>query len=166
MPFTPFHFGPGGVIHAVAPRQVSFIAFVAANVLMDIEPLYYMLTRQDHLHRFFHTYIGATLIAGATVLLFMLARKLASRLWLPDLFDWQSLKLPQVIAGAAAGSYSHIVLDSVMHADIRPLAPFSQANWLYLLVPIDVLHEFCLWAGVAAVGLLAARKLLKSYFAK
>lgn len=53
MPFTPFHFGPGAAIHALAPRKVSFIAFVAANVLMDVEPLYYMLTRQDHLHRFF-----------------------------------------------------------------------------------------------------------------
>lgn len=91
----------------------------------------------------------------------MLARKLASGLWLPNLFDWQSLKLPQVIAGAAAGTYSHIILDSVMHADIRPLAPFSQANALYLLVPIDVLHEFCLWAGVAALVVLVVRRMLK-----
>lgn len=161
MPFTPFHFGPGAAIHAVAPRQVSFIAFVAANVLMDVEPLYYMLTGQAHLHRFVHTYVGATLVAAATLLLFIWAKKRASWVWLPNFGDWQSLKLAQVIAGAAAGTYSHIILDSVMHADIRPLAPFSQANALYLLVPIDVLHEFCMWAGVAAVVVLLVRRMLK-----
>ena len=63
MPITPFHFGPGAAIHVVAPRHVSFLAFCAANVLIDIEPLYYMLTHQDRLHRFFHTYVGASLVA-------------------------------------------------------------------------------------------------------
>jgi hypothetical protein len=61
MPVTPFHFGPGAAIHAAAPRYVSFIAFCAANILMDIEPLYYMLRQQYPLHRFFRTYIGASL---------------------------------------------------------------------------------------------------------
>ena len=163
MPFTPFHFGPGGAIHAVAPRHVSFIAFVASNVLIDVEPLYYMLTGQDPLHRFFHTVIGATLVAAATVLLLLLLHKVASRIRFPNLLRWQELTLSQVAVGAAAGSYSHIVLDSVMHADIRPLAPFSQANPLYLFVSIDALHVFCLWAGAAAVVLLVGRRLLQRH---
>jgi membrane-bound metal-dependent hydrolase YbcI (DUF457 family) len=157
MPFTPFHFGPGGAIHAVAPRHVSFIAFATANVLVDIEPLYFMLTGQDPLHRFFHTCVGVTLVIAATVLLFMLARKFASRL--PDPFRWKALGLRQVILGAAAGGCSHIVLDSVMHADIRPFSPFSQANPLYLAVSIDALHDICLWCGAAAVVVLVARRL-------
>ena len=63
MPFTPFHFGPGAALYAMAPRQLSFLAFCAANVLIDVEPLYYMLTDQYPWHRFFHTYVGATLDA-------------------------------------------------------------------------------------------------------
>jgi hypothetical protein len=43
MPITPFHFGSAVIVHAVAPKQVSFLAFCAANVLIDVEPLYYML---------------------------------------------------------------------------------------------------------------------------
>lgn len=27
MPLTPFHFGPGALIHSAAPRHVSFLAF-------------------------------------------------------------------------------------------------------------------------------------------
>ena len=94
MPFTPFHFGPGAAIHAVAPKQVSFLAFCASNVLIDIEPLYFILTQQYPLHRFFHTYIGAFLIVGATVALFVGARWFASRLWLPGQCNIFSVNIP------------------------------------------------------------------------
>ena len=36
MPFTPFHFGPGALLKAAAPRHVSLIAFCAAQVLTQI----------------------------------------------------------------------------------------------------------------------------------
>ena len=65
MPVTPFHFGPGAALHSAAPARVSFIAFCVANVLIDGEPLYYMLAGAAWLHRFFHTYIGATLVGLA-----------------------------------------------------------------------------------------------------
>jgi len=103
MPFTPFHLGPGAVAHAVAPRHVSFLAFCAGNVLIDVEPLYYMVTGQDPLHRFMHTYIGATLAVAATVALFMAALRLSKLVRLPDVFGWQSLKWPPVLVGSATG---------------------------------------------------------------
>ena len=158
MPFTPFHFGPGALIHAVAPRHVSFLAFCGANVLMDTEPLYFMLTGQEPLHRFFHTYVGATLVMAATVALFLLALRLAVRLRLPDPFDWQSLTRRAVLGGAAAGSYSHIVFDSVMHADIRPWAPFSPANALYALISIEALQTLCLACAAVAALILGLRR--------
>ena len=46
MPITPFHFGPGAALHALAPKHVSFLAFAAANVIIDVEPLYFMLAGQ------------------------------------------------------------------------------------------------------------------------
>jgi len=159
MPITPFHFGPGAVLHALAPRQVSFIAFCAANVVIDVEPLYYMITRQFHLHRFFHTYIGATLIAVATIALFIAARWVARRVWLPKLFEWRELALMPVVLGAAAGSYSHVLLDSIMHDDIRPFAPFSDANPLLRIIELDTLHLACLAAGALGLFILALRDL-------
>lgn len=162
MPITPFHFGPGAVLHALAPRHVSFLSFCTANVLMDVEPLVYMLTRNPPLHRFLHTYIGASLIILAVLVLFATARWFAKRFWLPNFFDWQSLRALPVLLGAAAGSYSHIVFDSVMHSDIRPFAPFSDANPLLGFVSLQSLHWFCLLAGVAAVLILAVRRLRAS----
>ena len=157
MPFTPFHFGPGALLHASAPRKVSFLAFAAANVLVDVEPGYFMLTGQDPLHRFFHTYLGVTLVALATWVLIAAALRAARAVRLPNPFEWQGLRLGPVAVGAVLGAYSHILLDSVMHADIRPLAPFSPANPLYLAMSIDSLHRVCLLAGAAAAVLLAVR---------
>jgi len=161
MPFTPFHFGPGAAIHAIAPKQVSFLAFCASNVLIDIEPLYFILTQQYPLHRFFHTYIGAVLIAGATIALFVGARWFAARLWLPDWLKWKELGLFPVAVGAAVGSVSHILLDSLMHRDITPFAPFSDSNPLLHLVSLTTLHLACVAAGIVAVLILGARRLLR-----
>jgi len=162
MPITPFHFGPGAAIHAIAPKHVSFLAFCSANVLIDSEPLYYMTTGQYPLHRFFHTYIGATIIIVATALIFFAALKLASRVRLPNLFQWQSLNPLPIWLGAAAGSYSHIVFDSVMHSDIAPLSPFSEVNMLYQLVPLGELHLFCVFAAVSGLVILGIRRLIKA----
>lgn len=162
MPITPFHFGPGAAIHAITPKHVSFLAFCSANVLIDIEPLYYMVTGQYPLHRFFHTYIGATIIMVATALIFFVALKLASRVRLPNLFQWQSLNAVPIWLGAAAGSYSHIVLDSVMHSDMVPLSPFSEANVLYQFVSLGELHLFCVFAALLGLVILSIRRLLKT----
>lgn len=158
MPITPFHFGPGAAIHALAPRQVSFLAFCASNVLIDVEPLYFMLTHQYPVHRFFHTLIGASLIVILTVALFMGARAFAQRFWLPNLFKWRELGVFAVTIGAILGSYSHIVLDSLMHSDITPLAPFSDANPLLLLVSLNTLHWGCVAAGIVGVVILFIRQ--------
>ena len=87
-------------MHAVAPRKISFLAFAAANVLVDIEPAWFMLTGQHPLHRFFHTGIGAMLAAAATVALFAAALRAAKSFRLPDPLRWQSLRLGPVALGA------------------------------------------------------------------
>ncbi len=150
MPFTPFHFGPGALLHAIAPRHVSFIAFCGANVLIDIETLVNLVQRRDPLHAFFHTFVGATLVVPATLLVFLAARWFAAKVWLPDLFHWRALTVRQVLVGAALGAYTHVVLDSIMHSDARPLMPLSPSNPVFGIVPTGVLHLACFGAGVIA----------------
>jgi membrane-bound metal-dependent hydrolase YbcI (DUF457 family) len=160
MPITPFHFGPGAALHAVAPRHVSFLAFCAANIVMDVEPLYYMATDQFPLHRFFHTYVGASIILVATLALFIGVLKLASLILLPNIFGWKQLTIRQAAIGAALGSYSHIVFDSLMHADMQPFWPFSEGNPLLRVVSLGTLHWMCLVAGVLGLVILGIRKAL------
>lgn len=160
MPFTPFHFGPGAALHALAPRRISFLAFCAANVVVDIEPLYYMLTHQYPLHRFFHTFVGVSVAIALTVALFIGLQKVAAKIrFIPNLFGWKSLALLPVVIGAVLGGYTHIVLDGLMHGDIRPLAPFSSANPFQGQVSLEALHWFCIYAGAFGLATVAIRKL-------
>ncbi|HEY7642789.1 MAG TPA: hypothetical protein VH814_23850 [Steroidobacteraceae bacterium] len=160
MPFTPFHFGPGALVHAAAPKSISFLAFCGANVLVDVEPLYFMLTGGYPLHRFFHTYVGATVAGLLFVALFALVRRFA--LPLLRILRLDDLRVRAVAIGAFAGTYSHVVLDSLMHADMRPLAPFSDDNALLRMVSVETLHAYCLIAGALGVAALAARRYFRS----
>jgi hypothetical protein len=67
MPITPFHFGPGLAFKSVTGSWFSFTVFCFAQVVIDLEPAWFMLTGDAYIHRFLHTYFGATL-AGAGAL--------------------------------------------------------------------------------------------------
>ena len=133
-------------MHSAAPRHVSFLAFCGANVLVDVEPLYFMLTHQYPIHRFFHTFVGATLAAAIVVGGFALVRKLTPR-----------LSVRAVALGAIIGTYSHVLLDSLMHADMNPFAPFSDRNPLLGAVFLNTLHGFCLFAGLVGAIVIGVR---------
>ena len=157
MPVTPFHFGPGALVSVVAPKHVSFVAFCAVNVLIDVESLRNMLTHQVRIHTFFHTYLGASFVAVYVVALFIAARWLALRL--PDhvLLRWRALGVVPVFMGSALGAWSHVLLDSVMHSDITPFAPWSSANPLFQVISTTALHLGCVVAGALAVTWLVLR---------
>jgi membrane-bound metal-dependent hydrolase YbcI (DUF457 family) len=151
VPITPFHFGPGVLFHAASPRRVSFIAFMAANCITDVESIYNVLNGNFPVHRFLHTFVGAAVSAALTIGLFLFMRWLARSNALPNLFGWQQLTLPSVIVGALLGSYSHVVLDGIMHADMRPFAPWSDANPFLHAVSLGALHWACIIAAIAGV---------------
>lgn len=132
--------------------HVSFLAFCAANVLIDVESLYNMITGQLRIHTFLHTYVGATLAALVVVLAFYPARRLATFLPASPLTAWRFLPVKAVVAGALLGAWTHVLLDSVMHPDIMPLAPFSDVNVLYGALTMGMLHMSCLVAGIAALA--------------
>lgn len=166
MPFTPLHLGPGLVIKAVAGRHFSLLSFGLAQIAMDLEPLLGMLRGTARLHGPTHTYLAALLIAGLTVWLTPLAGRPLLRRWNRELvfFRLTPLATPEcfargpVLIGALLGTLSHVLLDSFMHADMTPLAPWSDDNPWLSLVSIRALHQFCLATGLAGVvvWLLAA----------
>ncbi len=159
MPFTPYHFGPGLAVKAAAPRYFSFSVFVFSQVLVDIEPLYYLLSGEAPVHRFFHTYLGATVIVAVS---FVLGRPLCglclaifSRTFgfrMSYILEAMRLISPTAALSAAIiGSYSHVALDSIMHGDTHPVAPFSDANPLLHSISVAELQLYCIVAGIAGL---------------
>ncbi len=149
MPFTPFHFGPGALAKSVLRRHFSFALFVFTQIIVDCEPFYFLLTNDPPVHRFFHTYLGANVIV---LIGFFAGRPLIERLF----------KIRMTAAAAllssAIGAYSHVVFDSLMHPDMRPLSPFSEANPLLGAVDLGMLHGACLAAGAIGLALFWMRR--------
>jgi membrane-bound metal-dependent hydrolase YbcI (DUF457 family) len=157
MPVTPFHLGAGALIHALAPRRVSFIAFSVANVVTDCETIINALRDAPRWHTFFHTFLGAPVVIALTVALFIAAHRFAPSLSIPDWFGWRQLRLPAVVAGAALGSFTHVVLDAIMHGDVQPFRPWTEDNPFHLVVLIGQLHVGLVAAALAGVSLLLWR---------
>lgn len=157
MPITPFHFGPGAAIKAVAPRHFSLSTFVLTQVLIDMESLYNIVYSNWPVHAFFHTYVGVTLAAVVAMLTGRFVLDALLRALNPSIkLDSESPPVPipcaiswrSAAGGAFIGAYSHVFLDSIMHPDIEPLSPFSSANALYHVVSVPMLHVLCFVAGL------------------
>ena len=167
MPFTPFHLGPGLAVKSLGGRRFSFLLFGFSQVLIDLEPSYYILTDQPPLHRFFHTYLGATLILVLSLLFGKPICEIVIRVWNGTIdgnsrFALQpSISWLAALLGAGVGAYSHVLLDSIMHSDMRPFAPFAAGNNLLGAITVEQLHLACVYLGLAGVFILLAIFLLR-----
>jgi len=151
MPFTPFHMGPGLLVKSLLQGSFSLMVFGWTQIVMDIQPLLSMTSGIVELHGFTHTYIGATFIA-----VFAAATGKYVSQWALGLFlDSTPVVIRWWVAFLSAffGAYSHVVLDSIMHADMQPLAPFSNSNALLHIISVSALHKFCVYSALAGAVL-------------
>ena len=153
MPFTPFHMGPGILVKALMQSSFSLMVFGWTQIVMDIQPLIVLISGEGHLHGFSHTYIGATLLAIVAAL----SGKYLSQigLWLLKIRPSISVGIPWwvVFLSAFIGSFSHVLLDSIMHSDVQPFFPITLNNAFLGMVSIPVLHKVCLYSGLAGTAL-------------
>ena len=156
MPFTPFHFGPGLLAKGVASPHVSLTAFVATQVVVDLEPLYFMLRGEYPVHRWGHTVWvagGIGLAVGAA--LWAIARP---RLAAATPAVRADLGLEPALIGGVLGGVSHPLLDGLMHRDVRALRPLAETTWVLEPGGVAMLHLACLVAGVLGALLLVVRR--------
>lgn len=160
MPFTPFHLGPACALKVVAGQSFSLTVFAFCQVVMDVEPLLYLLCGKGIVHGVSHTYLGGTVLAVFSLLAGCPACQRLLNYWVPRpdqrfqmyLRGPRTITWPAAASGAFVGAYSHVLLDSMIHADVRPFAPFSDANPMQGLVSFAAMHFLC--AGVGLLGLL------------
>lgn len=149
MPFTPFHMGPGILVKAILQGSFSLMVFGWAQIVMDLQPLFVLVTGTGHLHGFSHTYVGAGLLA----VLSALSGKYLSEVGL-EIFGISKKGNPIKISwwvsflSAFIGTYSHVVLDSIMHSDVEPYYPLSQENGLLGLITVPQLHQLCIYSAL------------------
>lgn len=157
MPATPFHFGPGLLVKAAAPRHFSMAAYSLAQVVIDIESGYYLLKQATPVHRQAHTFALGGLIGLLCGLIVSQVGTWVSRPRdvVPEALAAE-YRLPIAVYSGVFGGIFHSLLDGIMHADIRPFRPFMDANPLYGIVSMRILYLFCIVTGVIGAALLLA----------
>lgn len=144
MPFTPFHFGPGTLVKSFMQRHFNFSIFVFTQIIIDLETLYFILKEEFPVHRLLHTYLGSNVVVLAAL---VLGRPTCQ--WIIK----TKLRLSLVLTSSMIGAYSHVFLDSIMHSDLRPFRPFSDANPMFRMIDVGLLHLLCIFSGVIGVGI-------------
>jgi membrane-bound metal-dependent hydrolase YbcI (DUF457 family) len=131
MPMTPLHFGVLAPLNRLAPGKVSAVSFGIGQILLDAESIRFYLTGYGDISHTSHTLFGA-LVLGAAI---SLPGYLSAR-WV-----W----------GAFVGTFSHVLLDALVHTDVELLAPWVAGNALYmgLMEPLSItLLALCVWLGL------------------
>lgn len=168
MPFTPFHMGPGCAIKAVAGNSFSLTVFGFAQVAMDVQPLVHLLRGEGVLHGISHTYFGGTLIGVFSLVVGRPVCQLILNLWKPspddEFMTWLRgpplIRWRAAVSGAFLGTYSHVFIDSMIHSDVQPFAPFAEGNPMEGLVPFGAMHLLCIGVGILGLFGLVIRNLV------
>lgn len=156
MPVTPFHFGPGILLKAGAPRRVSLTAFIATQFAIDLESGYHLFRGDWPVHRWAHS----LLVSGLIGLLTSLPVWLAARHRMPtaDPAIRSEFEFCTALVGGLLGGLTHPLLDAVMHPDLRPFWPVSLANPFLDVIGLTALHLGCVASGLVGVGILIFRR--------
>jgi membrane-bound metal-dependent hydrolase YbcI (DUF457 family) len=147
-------------VKPAARRHFSVISFGLAQIAMDIEPLVGIVRGAEILHGITHTFLGALIIGTIVAVVTPRFYRPILRRYNQEVTSYKLAWLSEsdepsrfaVWSGALFGTTSHIVLDSLMHYDIRPFAPFSDANPFLGIISIGLLHLVCVGLGLIGVG--------------
>jgi len=177
MPITPFHIIAGFAVKSIFNKGFSWSIFALTNIAIDTEVIYYVITAGEASHKFFHTLLGSTMIAIICTFAGIPVCERLLNFWNKNLYNEKSLEKLKFLnvdskinifssfAGAFIGAYSHILLDSLMHFDVKPFEPFFSTNFVGI-VPINILHFGLLGLFVFGVIIYVIKKIFQKKFPK
>lgn len=166
MPFTPLHLGPGILVKALLQGSFSLMVFAWAQIVMDIQPLIAILSGASKFHGFTHSYLGALFIAVFCALTGKYLSQAVLSLFAKAPQQRVDISWRVAFLSACVGTYSHVLLDGMMHTDLEPLWPLTALNPLLGLVSIASLHKFCFYTGLIGAFIYIAINYLVAQLAR
>ena len=140
-------------IKVACPTWFSVGVFTLVQVAIDVETVWNILAGSYPIHGPLHTLPGGLLMALAAI---APGRWGASRLYAAIRRRWPGAPLGDVswkaaIGGGLIGGVSHVLLDALIHDDVKPFAPWSAGNPLFVSGSFVWVHVACTVVGGAGL---------------
>ena len=151
MPFTTYHFGPALLLGVLLFPFLDVTTLMVASVVLDLEPLAVLvLGLPIPLHGFFHTYLGATIVALVLSAIIWPFRAYLNQFI--SLFGLhQKSNSRHIILASLIGTNFHVFLDSFLYMEMNPFYPLLGNPFLSLLTS-SLVYTSCVL--VAILGLI------------
>ncbi len=135
MPFTPIHLGFAIFVFSILPF-LDPIALLIGTVIIDLEPIFYLITGIGQMHGIMHSTLGVIVFFIPTSFFSWLCYRLFKlERYLPKFNIYISL------LSAILGLISHVFFDAVLYPEIMFFYPFSkQTGLLYELIPFSAVY--------------------------
>ena len=149
MPFTLLHLGPGLAVGLPLRKHIHAPTFMVASVLVDVEPFVVLVFGLGYsLHGYLHTFIGALVLGVASGYFMYLLEGVFNPLWRKLLLASPPPHgLRAFITAGAFGTLLHVLMDSPLYSDIRPLYP-AGVNPFYNPALTPVIYYACMLMGI------------------
>ena len=122
MPFTPVHLGFAIFIFSILPF-VDPIALLIGTIIIDVEPIFYLITGIGQMHGIMHSTLGVMVFFIPTSFISWLCYKyLKLDRYLPKYNIYISL------FSGILGLFSHIFFDAILYSEIMFFYPFSNTS--------------------------------------
>jgi hypothetical protein len=161
MPFTPYHFGPAGLLGYIFRKWIDLPVFVLANVVVDTEVLLVRLMWLGRpFHRLSHTFIIGAAVGAVWGLVAYLALPLMSWLMKKIRVPYQTNAFKMITSGIL-GVWFHVLIDGIYHYDVRPFWPMRK-NYLWRLLSQNQVEWICIicLAAFALIYVISLKKQL------
>ncbi|MBI1973336.1 DUF4184 family protein [Candidatus Micrarchaeota archaeon] len=162
MPLTPFHLGYPLIAGLVARSWFSIPAAMMGSVILDLEPLFRILSGMETSHGQFHSFALAAVVGLVLgIIVWLLRKRLDSATKLFGVKQKTTAK--SAFTGALFGTFSHVTLDILMHSPesgFRAFWPFSDATFFEQWAPfwMHAVSAVVLLVAVALYVIVVARE--------
>ncbi len=146
MPYTPYHFGPSAFLGLVFKKYIDLPVFLFANIIVDIEVLYW---QHWPVHRAVHTLLTGAIAGILWGIAAYPLRNIFAKLMQAICLPYKTSLLKMIVSGIL-GIWLHIIIDAPYNWDVRLFWP-SRITPLHGLISKSNMQIVCIAFWIAAI---------------
>ncbi len=150
-PFTIFHLGPAIILGYPIKSTIHWPTLIITSLIVDVEPLLVIIFGLTYpLHGYLHTFIAGVVLGSLLGILMWLFKDLNNLFKTLLLVTKDEYPLSSYVIAGITGWELHVLLDSPLYSDIRPLYPLT-TNPLYNPSMNLLINKLCIYLTIIGI---------------